>query len=73
MKILLAASIQSEQRDKGRKIKTLDVIIIVTAFTANLLFIVVNPDSYALLDYTDNLLPDFVAKKPDISVHHFER
>ena len=31
-----AASIQSEQRNKGRKIKTPDAIIIATAFTANL-------------------------------------
>jgi tRNA(fMet)-specific endonuclease VapC len=34
-----AASIQSEQRDKGRKIKTPDAIIIATAFIANLILV----------------------------------
>ena len=34
-----AASIQSEQRQKGRKVKTPDVIIIATALTANLVLV----------------------------------
>lgn len=34
-----AADIQSEQRNKGRKIKTPDAIIIATAFTANLILV----------------------------------
>lgn len=34
-----AASMQSEQRSKGRKIKTPDALIIATAFTANLLLV----------------------------------
>ncbi|TDF91738.1 type II toxin-antitoxin system VapC family toxin [Paenibacillus piri] len=34
-----AASIQSEQRNKGRKIKTPDALIIATAFTANLILV----------------------------------
>jgi tRNA(fMet)-specific endonuclease VapC len=34
-----AASIQSEQRQKGRKIKTPDVLIIATALTANLILV----------------------------------
>ncbi|WP_135556447.1 type II toxin-antitoxin system VapC family toxin [Paenibacillus cymbidii] len=34
-----AASMQSEQRSKGRKIKTPDALIIATAFTANLILV----------------------------------
>ncbi|MDF2923142.1 MAG: nucleotide-binding protein [Paenibacillaceae bacterium] len=34
-----AASMQSEQRSKGRKIKTPDALIIATAFTANLVLV----------------------------------
>lgn len=34
-----AASIQSEQRSKGRKLKTPDALIIATAFTANLILV----------------------------------
>ncbi|RRJ64258.1 type II toxin-antitoxin system VapC family toxin [Paenibacillus oralis] len=34
-----AASIQSEQRSNGRKIKTPDALIIATAFTANLILV----------------------------------
>lgn len=34
-----AASMQSEQRSKGRKVKTPDALIIATAFTANLVLV----------------------------------
>ncbi|WP_424769428.1 type II toxin-antitoxin system VapC family toxin [Paenibacillus sp. sgz302251] len=34
-----AASMQSEQRSKGRKIKTPDALIIATAYTANLVLV----------------------------------
>nr|WP_245625174.1 PIN domain-containing protein [Paenibacillus stellifer] len=34
-----AASVQSEQRTKGRKIKTPDALIIATAFIANLVLV----------------------------------
>lgn len=52
-----AASIQSEQRNKGRKIKTPDAIIIATAFTANLILVSRDSDmSFVTNEYGMNLL-----------------
>lgn len=52
-----AASIQSEQRNKGRKIKTPDAVIIATAFTANLILVSRDSDmSFVTNEYGMNLL-----------------
>lgn len=52
-----AASIQSEQRNKGRKIKTPDAIIIATALTANLILVSRDSDmSFVTNEYGMKLL-----------------
>ncbi len=54
-----AASIQSEQRLKGRKIKTPDAIIIATAFTANLILVSRDSDmSFVIKEYSMNLISE---------------
>lgn len=52
-----AASIQSEQRSKGRKIKTPDALIIATAFTANLALVSRDSDmNFVMNEYGMTLL-----------------
>ena len=54
-----AASIQSEQRQKGRKVKTPDVIIIATALTANLLLVSRDSDmKFVINEYGMKLIND---------------
>ncbi|MEX1029091.1 MAG: PIN domain-containing protein [Paenibacillaceae bacterium] len=54
-----AASIQSEQRQKGRKIKTPDVIIIATALTANLVLVSRDSDmSFVTNEYGMKLISE---------------
>jgi len=52
-----AASMQSEQRSKGRKIKTPDALIIATAFTANLVLVSRDSDmNFVTIEYGMSLL-----------------
>ncbi|WP_010276932.1 type II toxin-antitoxin system VapC family toxin [Paenibacillus senegalensis] len=52
-----AASMQSEQRSKGRKIKTPDALIIATAFTANLVLVSRDSDmNFVMNEYGMTLL-----------------
>lgn len=52
-----AASMQSEQRSKGRKLKTPDSLIIATAFTANLVLVSRDSDmSFVTSEYEMTLL-----------------
>jgi tRNA(fMet)-specific endonuclease VapC len=54
-----AASIQSEQRLKGRKIKTPDTIIIATAFISNLILVSRDSDmSFVTKEYGMNLISE---------------
>ena len=52
-----AASMQSEQRSKGRKIKTPDALIIATALTANLMLVSRDSDmNFVTIEYGMTLL-----------------